>query len=106
MLNSTFSGRSLLKVTPVVVGDRRSKSVGAFSPRSQPATDSTPAATSIAGVRGITYLAGRIRIACPPPGARTTRRFETAVTVRFEIVTGSGLVNQCAPGPSAYTSAM
>ena len=47
------------------------------------------------------YRAGRIRIAWPPPGARTRRKREAAVTARWEIETGSGFVSQLAPGPSA-----
>src|SRR2546422_3057761 len=47
------------------------------------------------------YRAGLIRIACPPPGASTRCRREVASTERLEIVTGSGLVSQFAPGPSA-----
>ena len=48
-----------------------------------------------------THQPHRIRIACPPPGARTICKRDTDVTGCFEIVTGSGLVSQFAPGPSA-----
>ena len=49
----------------------------------------------------LAYLTGRIRIACPPPGASATlsRVFES--TFRFDIATESGLSRQFAPGPSA-----
>jgi hypothetical protein len=42
-----------------------------------------------------------MRIACPPPGASTTRSRLADVTGRLEIVTGSGLSSQWAFGPSA-----
>lgn len=45
--------------------------------------------------------AGRSRIACPPPGANTSRNVDADVTGRREIATGSGFVSQCALGPSA-----
>src|SRR6185312_1581973 len=51
------------------------------------------------------YRAGRILIACPPPGASTMCSRDVASTVRLEMVTGNGLVSQFAPGPSAYISA-
>src|SRR5205807_5318835 len=47
------------------------------------------------------YLADRIRIACPPPGASTRCRRVVASTGRLEIETGNGFVSQFAPGPSA-----
>src|SRR5207249_2579705 len=47
------------------------------------------------------YRAGRIRIAWPPPGARTIRRRVVESTGRLEIATGNGFVSQFAPGPSA-----
>jgi len=47
------------------------------------------------------YRAGRMRIACPPPGASTTCSVVVASTGRCEMVTGSGLVIQFASGPSA-----
>src|SRR5206468_7500090 len=47
------------------------------------------------------FPAGRMRIAWPPPGASATRRCEARVTVRCVMDTGSGLVSQLAPGPSA-----
>src|SRR6266702_2443569 len=50
---------------------------------------------------GVIYRAGRIRIACPPPGASTRCRRDFASTGRWVIATGSGLVSQFAPGPSA-----
>jgi hypothetical protein len=46
-------------------------------------------------------VAGRMRMAWPPPGARTTRSWVALVIGRRVIVTGSGLSNQFAPGPSA-----
>src|SRR5207249_6574275 len=49
----------------------------------------------------VPYRSGRIRIACPPPGARTRWRLVLASTARCEIETGRGFVSQCAPGPSA-----
>ena len=47
------------------------------------------------------HLAGRMRIACPPPGASAMCNCVADVTVRRVIVTGRGLSNQFAPGPSA-----
>ncbi len=47
------------------------------------------------------FVTGRMRIACPPPGASASCRCEPRVTVRCAIVTGSGFVSQFAPGPSA-----
>src|SRR6266542_109227 len=105
MLTSGFSGSSFLNVTPGLFGGRSSKRVGAVFGWSQPASASTPAAAIIADARDTCYLAGRIRMAWPPPGASTIWRREAAVTVRLEIATGRGLVSQFAPGPSAYTSA-
>ena len=49
----------------------------------------------------IGHFSGRIRTACPPPGARTTRSRLVEVTGRLEMVTGSGLSSQSALGPSA-----
>src|SRR2546423_392025 len=51
-------------------------------------------------------FAGVNRTACPPPGARTTDRLVFESTVLLLIETGSGFAAQCAPGPSAYTSAV
>src|SRR5205823_3202833 len=48
-----------------------------------------------------TYGAGRIRIACPPPGASTRCSRDRESTGRLEIATGNGFVSQFAPGPSA-----
>ena len=45
--------------------------------------------------------AGRMRIACPPPGASAIRSTELRVTGRCEMATAVGLVSQLAPGPSA-----
>jgi hypothetical protein len=42
-----------------------------------------------------------MRIACPPPGASTTRSRLAEVTGRREMVTGNGLSSQFAFGPSA-----
>src|SRR6266404_2330440 len=47
------------------------------------------------------FPAGRMRIAWPPPGANAMRRCDARVTVRCVMDTGSGLVSQSAPGPSA-----
>jgi hypothetical protein len=49
--------------------------------------------------------AGRIRTACPPPGARETVNVVLEVTLTCEIEMANGLLSQCASGPSAYTSA-
>ena len=97
MLKSGFSGSVLAKVTPVASGFSSSNSAGECGSRLHAVNPHT-AATIHLRTR---YFAGVNRIACPPPGARTTLRLVPESTVLFEMLTGSGFVDQFAPGPSA-----
>src|SRR4051812_9473669 len=119
MLRSAFSGRELVKETPVAFGSRRSKSFGAACgvtarshevmqvadsnvQRLRAATtvrlpaDTRPAADFLLRTTGNSrcYFAGVKRIAWPPPGARRTLRFVLESTFLFEIDTASGFVAQ------------
>ena|SRR5881396_2965603 len=107
MLKLESSGRRLTNATPVDSGASAAKSVGCAGAAGAP-LHAVRASKNEIVPRNFTFNyrprllgTGRSLIACPPPGARARRRCDARVTVRWEIVTGSGLVSQSAPGPSA-----
>src|SRR6266550_2277222 len=107
MLKLESSGRRLANATPVDSGASAAKSVGCAGAAGAPLQAAKTIKNEIVrrsftfSYRPLLLVTGRILIACPPPGASARRRCDARVTARWEIVTGSGLVSQSAPGPSA-----